>query len=99
MSQESKCDVDIKEMVRKSYKAQFPIFAKINVNGTDCHEVYKFLRNNSELYDSKTETAKEIPWNFGKFLINNKGQIVKFYHPEVKPITIAPEIEKMINQA
>lgn len=96
MNQENKCDVDIKQMVREGYKAKFLLFSKINVNGLDCHEVYKFLRNNSELYDAKLDSAKEIPWNFGKFLLDKNGKIVKFYHPDVKPSVIAPEIEKLI---
>ena len=47
------------------------MFEKTEVNGKNAHEVFKFLRANSELYDKKEKTAKEIPWNFAKFLLNS----------------------------
>jgi glutathione peroxidase len=46
------------------------MFSKIEVNGEKTHPLYMFLRRNSELYDPKTDTAKVIPWNFAKFLVN-----------------------------
>jgi len=39
------------------------------------------LRNNSELYDKKTGQADVIPWNFAKFIVNNKGQVTHFFKP------------------
>ena len=96
MGQESSCEVDIKAMVTKRFGVTFPMFSKITVNGTDCHELYKFLRVGSVLYDAKTDTAKEIPWNFAKFLIDREGKVVNFYPPDVKPNVLAPEIEKLL---
>jgi glutathione peroxidase len=49
------------------------MFDKIDVNGANTHEVYKYLRANSELYDKCKKDVKEIPWNFAKFLVNDKG--------------------------
>jgi glutathione peroxidase-family protein len=34
-----------------------------------------------------------IPWNFGKFLLNKDGQVVKFYGPKVKPLSMKKDIE------
>lgn len=96
MGQESSCDVDIKAMVTKRYGVTFPLFSKIAVNGQDCHEVYKFLRIGSELYDAATDTVKEIPWNFAKFLVDRNGKVVRFYSPDVKPSVLAPEIENLL---
>jgi glutathione peroxidase len=39
---------------------------------------------NSEL-KSCTNEAKEVPWNFGKFLLDANGNVIKFYNPDVKP--------------
>jgi len=43
--------------------------------------LFTFLRNNSELFDKKTGQAEVIPWNFAKFLVNNKGEVVHFFKP------------------
>ena len=65
--------------------AEWPLMAKTEVNGNDCHDVYKFLRNNSELYDEKKKMAKEIPWNFGKFLIDAEGNVLGYFPPPTEP--------------
>jgi len=96
MSQESKCEVDIKLMAITTYGVKFPLFSKIEVNGPECHEVYKFLRTQSDLRDQKTDTVKEIPWNFSKFLLDRNGIVMGFYPPTVKPSELAPEIEKLL---
>lgn len=62
----------------------FNIHRKIEVNGPNTHEVYRYLRLNSELKSGNNE-AKEVPWNFGKFLLDADGNVVKFYNPDVKP--------------
>jgi glutathione peroxidase len=49
------------------------MFAKIDVNGPDTSDVFKFLRYHSELNDKKKGEVKEIPWNFAKFLVNEQG--------------------------
>jgi len=50
------------------------LFEKIEVNGPNAHEVFKFLRVHSDLNDAKVEkgkkAVKEIPWNFAKFLVD-----------------------------
>ena len=51
MSQEPGSNAEIKAFARDLYSAEFPLFAKTEVNGANTCEVYKYLRNNSELYD------------------------------------------------
>ena len=72
------------------------MMSKIEVNGPDAHPVYKYLRSNSELYDPETKTANEIPWNFAKFLVNTEGKVVSYHGPRVNPLSLVPEIEKML---
>ena len=57
-------------MVQESYKCHFPLFAKIEINGENCHPVYAFLRNNSKEL-RKNDQAGVIPWNFAKFFVKN----------------------------
>ena len=70
-NQEPGSPQDIEDFARGKYGVQFPIFEKIDVNGKKTHPIYAYLRNNSQLYDAKKKTAKEIPWNFAKFLVNS----------------------------
>ena len=79
MSQEPGTNEEIKKFARELYGAEFPIFAKTEVNGANTCEVYKFLRLNSSLYDPKKGEAKEIPWNFAKFLVNSRGEVVSYH--------------------
>lgn len=75
------------------------MFSKIEVNGENAHPLYRFLRNNSELYDPATKTAKQIPWNFGKFLVNKDGKVIKFEGPRTDPNAMIPLIEKELGSA
>ena len=83
--QESGTPEEIDAFVQENFKASFPIMEKVEVNGENTHPVFAFLRNNSSLYDPATKTAKVIPWNFAKFFINSKGQVINFFPPNVKP--------------
>jgi glutathione peroxidase len=71
MNQEPGSNAEVKAFARDLYGAEFPLFAKTDVNGENTCEVYKYLRNNSELYDPVKLQAKEIPWNFSKFFVNS----------------------------
>lgn len=66
------------------------------MNGPNTHEVYKYLRLNSEFRVNEDE-AREVPWNFGKFLLDKNGKVVKFYKPGVRPNEMKPEIERLLN--
>ena len=73
------------------------MFAKVEVNGENTHPLFKYLRHNSELYDKKTGEAKQIPWNFGKFLVDRDGKVVGFYGPRVKPLEMESEIRRLLD--
>ena len=64
---------------------------KCDVNGANPHEVYRFLRQNSSLYDASTKKAGEIPWNFAKFLVDNNGTVLKYYSPQTDPNDIVKD--------
>lgn len=68
------------------YGVEFPMMEKINVNGKNTHDIYKYLRSNSKLYDENKNVAREIPWNFTKFLVSGDGTKIRFYHPRINPI-------------
>ena len=94
--QETQCDADIEETIKNKFKIKFQMMSKIEVNGQECHPVYKFLRANSELWNADSGTAQEIPWNFAKFLVNEEGEVVKFYSSEVAPKDFEGEMRVML---
>ena len=87
---------EINEFARGKYGAEFPIFQKIDVNGSNCHPVYNYLRSHSELYDEKKQVASEIPWNFAKFLVDRDGKTTKYFNPKTDPLDIKGDIEKIL---
>ncbi|MGI8670458.1 MAG: glutathione peroxidase [Aridibacter sp.] len=89
--QEPGSNEEIKEFCTLKYKVSFPMFAKISVKGDDQHPLYQYLTN--EKTDPKF--AGEITWNFNKFLVNDKGEIIARFSsketPESKEVTDAIE--------
>ncbi|MDT8401392.1 MAG: glutathione peroxidase [Bacteroidales bacterium] len=92
MNQEPGSDEEIKEFCTRNYGVTFPMMSKVSVKGNDMHPVYKWLTekelNNFE--DSK------VQWNFQKYLIDEKGKLVKVIKPRVKPTD--PEILNWLNE-
>ncbi|CAH1793947.1 unnamed protein product [Owenia fusiformis] len=90
------------------FQPTFPVFAKINVNGEDEHELYtylkrycpapdKFFRAKHRLYYDKQE-VNDIRWNFEKFLIDKHGRPYMRYNPTTAPDSIRADIEQLLNQ-
>ena len=96
MSQEPGSNEDIKKFAQEKYGANFQLFSKIDVNGENSHEAFRFLRRNSPLYDPDTATMKSIPWNFAKFLVDPDGQVVEYFTPKQNPELCVPKIEEML---
>ena len=77
---------------QKNYGVSFPLFAKIDVNGDNAHPLFRHLK--SEAPGLLGSTA--IKWNFTKFLIDRKGEVVKRYAPALAPEAIAADIEALL---
>lgn len=97
-SQENGSEAEIKKFVKENFNANFPIFSKVEVNGENTHPLFVYLRNNSELYDKQTGTSKVIPWNFAKFILNSKGQVIKFAPPTTPPEDLRAFIEEELGK-
>lgn len=76
LGQEPGDEADIKKFCTNKYNVTFPMFSKIEVNGDGTSPLYKSL---------KAKFPGDISWNFEKFLINKKGEVVKRFAPKVKP--------------
>ena len=79
--QEPGTNKEIAEFCEKNYGVTFPMMSKISVKGSDMDPLYKWLTNKSEngVKDS------EVKWNFQKYMIDEKGNLVDVVDPKVKP--------------
>ena len=83
---------EIANFCKLTYDVDFPLFAKIDVNGDDAAPIYKFLKDEAPgLLGSKA-----IKWNFTKFLVNRAGKVVKRYAPQTKPEELKQDIEALL---
>lgn len=94
--QERNSESEIKKFATSKYNAQFPLFAKVNVNGKNEHPIFTFLKH-------KTPTqgffGTSIKWNFTKFLVDRKGQPRYRYSPRVAPSELRQDIEKLLDES
>jgi glutathione peroxidase len=83
---------EIADFCEKNYGVTFQLFEKISVKGKDQDALYHWLSHKSE--NGWNDDAPS--WNFCKYLINEKGELVKFYKSSVNPLSdeIVKEIEK-----
>ena len=89
--QEPGDEEEIKSFCTLNYDVQFPMFAKVEVNGDDAHPLYKWLRSErSGLGPSR------IKWNFTKFLVGRDGEVIKRYATTTKPGKIKDDIRKAL---
>lgn len=82
---------EIKEFCQLNYDTNFPLFAKIDVNGEKEEPLYTYLKSQqSGLFGSK------IKWNFTKFLINREGNIVERFAPTITPDKMEKKIVELL---
>jgi len=81
LGQEPGTAEEIEQFCSTTYGVTCPLMEKIDVNGDDRHPIYAEL---TEKEDAKGE-AGDITWNFEKFLLSPKGEIVARYRPQVEP--------------
>jgi glutathione peroxidase len=86
--QEPGDEEEIKNFCSLNYDVQFPLFAKIEVNGANTHPLYKYLKQEAKgLLGSEA-----IKWNFTKFLIDRNGRVVRRYAPTDTPKGIEKDV-------
>lgn len=83
---------EIKNFCSLSYDVSFPMFSKIDVNGTAAHPFYQWLKKEK----SGLLGISAIKWNFTKFLIGRDGNVINRYSPTDKPEAIEKDIIKAL---
>jgi glutathione peroxidase len=82
---------EIHEFCQLKYNTTFPLFEKVEVNGANQSELFKYLKAHSKsLFNSS------VKWNFTKFLVSKEGKVVKRYSPMTKPSKIENKIKSLI---
>ena len=94
-AQEPGTNVEIKRFCSTKYNVTFPMFAKISVKGDDKAPLYHFLTEKAN-----PTVAGDIKWNFTKFLVDRKGQVVARFESAVTPDSpeVVAEVEKLLQQ-
>jgi glutathione peroxidase len=82
---------EIKAFCTQTYGVTFPLMAKVHVKGKEKCPLYAALTGDGAPFPG------EVKWNFGKFLIDRDGKVIKRFEPSVKPET--PEVIQAIEAA
>ncbi len=85
---------DIASFCSLTYDVTFPMFAKIDVNGSHADPLFDRLKREAP----GLLGTKAIKWNFTKFLLDRRGKVVRRYAPTTKPEELAGDIEALLSE-
>ena len=91
-AQEPGTAAEIANFCERNYGVTFPLFAKIDVNGSGAHPLYKYLTSEK----AGLLGTEAIKWNFTKFLIDKEGKPVARYGSSTKPDALEAPIKKLL---
>ena len=91
-AQEPGTEAEIANFCEKNYGVTFPLFAKVDVNGSGAHPLYKYLTSEK----AGLLGTEAIKWNFTKFLIDREGKPVARYGSSTKPDALEAPIRKVL---
>ncbi|KAJ4727518.1 Glutathione peroxidase [Melia azedarach] len=93
LKQEPGTSQEAEEFACTRYKAEYPIFQKVRVNGSNAAPVYKFLKANKSGF-----LGSRIKWNFTKFLVDKEGRVIDRYGTTTSPMEIEADIKKALGE-
>ena len=85
---------EIGAFCQRNYGVTFPMFDKVEVNGSGTHPVWEWLKS-----EKGGLFGEAIKWNFTKFLVGRDGHVIQRYAPTTTPAEIAEDIEKALAEA
>jgi glutathione peroxidase len=83
----------IKSFCSLTYDVTFPMFAKVDVNGSNAHPLYQYLK----AHRKGILGTGAIKWNFTKFLVDRAGDVVGRYGMFTKPAALESRIVSLLN--
>jgi len=90
--QEPGDEAAIADFCSLTYGVQFPMFAKVEVNGEGAHPLFDYLKAQAR----GVLGTRRIKWNFTKFLIDRDGRVTGRFAPNVKPEALRQRIEALL---
>jgi glutathione peroxidase len=90
--QEPGNEAEIKKFCTLTYDITFPLFAKIEVNGSNTHPLYAHLKK----AQPGLLGSEAIKWNFTKFLVDRNGEVLKRYAPTDTPEKIEADLRPLL---
>jgi len=89
------------------FQPNFIMTNKLDVNGEDMHDMFKYLKNSCPISPQDEFSQKgslfyeplhtsDIRWNFEKFLIGRNGKPIRRYHSTVTPSQMEKDIEEAL---
>ena len=81
----------IEQFCASNFGITFPMFAKVDVNGSNAHPLFDYLKS-----QKAGLLGPSIKWNFTKFLVDRSGKVVARHAPTAKPEGLAREIEALL---
>lgn len=94
-AQEPGNEEEIKNFCSLTYDVTFPLAKKVDVNGDNADPLWNYMKQQQ----SGLLGSRGIKWNFTKFLVNKKGEVVARHGPQVKPEALEKDIERLLAQA
>lgn len=91
--QEPGDEAEIKNFCSLTYDVEFPMFAKVEVNGDGAHPLWKWLKDEKGGFLG----LDAIKWNFTKFLVGRDGRVIKRYASTDKPAAMSADIEAALS--
>ena len=82
-------NAEISSFCELNFGVNFPMMAKVQVNGAEAHPLWQFLKHEKP----GLLGSEGIKWNFTKFLIGRDGRVLKRYAPQDAPEKLAADIE------
>jgi glutathione peroxidase len=92
--QEPGSDGEIATFCRSTYGVEFPMFSKITVKGAGQHPLYR------KLTSLPAPLGGEVQWNFQKYLVDRRGEVVAKFDPRTKPDDpgLVAKLEELLGQ-
>lgn len=93
-AQEPGTEKEIQNFCRLNYGVTFPVFSKIKVNGQETDPLYAHLKSEQ----AGLLGTQAIKWNFTKFLVDQKGNVVDRFSPSTTPKDLEKTVIKLLDQ-
>lgn len=84
-------EAEIATFCERNFGVNFPLFAKVDVNGDDAHPLFQWLKS-----EKGGLLGSKIKWNFTKFLVGKDGRVIQRYGSTTKPEAIISDIEEAL---